>query len=228
MDTDLIGFALIANLESTGPIYVVDTGLDLFDASAQVLLASRVVILCGMGNQRTPLLELQGPVPVSETSNGKYEFYLFQIRSDEQNLQNLHFVIILIFHSSMKNYLKKLELSIERRLRSLANSLDFAGVSTTEISESFKMEIQERLKTVLEELRNELEAMPKGEYSIFDLGFLATLEDDVARVAKQLLLHPAGISLAKLQADQHAIEELMRLGVVKIENSGEERIIVPV
>ncbi len=228
MDTSDVGLALVVNLESTGPSYVLDTGLSFMNPASQMLFASRVVILCGMANHRTPTLQLQGPVPISEVEGKNLEFYFFQVRPSNPEMVNLHIIMVVIFPITWKQAIRKLEVQLESKLRALAEKIDFSTMTPLSLSEEFKSVMQQELTKIRNFLTSELPNAPIGEKSLFNLGFLVTLPNDLQKAGKQLILHPEGIKKGEFSFEENVLEDLIRYGLVKIENRDNEEWIIPI
>ena len=227
MNLDDVGLAVVVNLESSGPTYITDTGLEFMDPASETLFASRVVILCGMANHRTPQLQLQGPVPVSEIQDNNLEFYFFQIRPDDPELVNLHIIIVVFFPIEWKAMMRQLEVQLENRIREFAKKIDYSHITATSIDEHFKSMAENELRKIREFLIEMLPKTPRGEKSLFNLSFLVTLPEDLKKAGKFLMLNPTGVKKEDFNFDDTILEDMIPYGLVKLETKNGEELIVP-
>lgn len=205
--------SLIANLETIGPMFVASANPDFFTMDARVLFASRVVILTGMGNQNTPLFEIQGPVPISEIEDQNYSFYLYQTRPEKDEYTNLHLIIALVFHSSIRSRLKSQEDRIEAVLHEMQEQFEFASFEMGIVAPEVTQKYETVLRHLLEKINSVLEP-PGAEGSLFDISFVSQFEGNLASVAKRFTLSPKGISRDELSDYLKEIEYLRNKGLI--------------
>ncbi|RMG26971.1 MAG: hypothetical protein D6732_20845 [Methanobacteriota archaeon] len=227
MSLNDVGLAVVVNLESSGPTYITDTGLEFMDPASEMMFASRVVILCGMANHRTPQLQLQGPVPVSEIQDNNLEFYFFQIRPEDPELVNLHIIIVVFFPIEWKAIMRQLEVQLENRIREFARKIDYSHITPTSVDDHFKVMAETELRKIRDFLIEMLPKVPRGEKSLFNLSFLVTLPEEIKKAGKFLMLNPTGVKREDFNFDDEILKDLVRYGLVKIENRNGEEMIVP-
>lgn len=222
-----VGLAVVVNLESSGPTYITDTGLEFMNPSSEMLFASRVVILCGMANHRTPQLQLQGPVPVSEIQETNLEFYFFQIRPDDPHLVNLHIIVVVFFPVEWKAMIRQLEVQLENKIREFAKKINYDHITPHSVGEEFKELAKKELNGIREFLLDMLPKTPRGEKSLFNLSFLVTLPEEMEKAGKFLMLHPTGVRKEEFNFGPEVLEDMIRYGLVKIKTKNGEEYIIP-
>lgn len=208
----ILDVALIANLETLGPVFVTETSDEFFPESTQMLLASRVIIITGMADHLTPVNELQGPVPVSELSDDEYSFYFFQIRP-KGTRSNLHFIVLICFKRADKHVIRNYEVQIESLLVAYIDRFDFSRLEKGTIENEDEMFYKQIITELATELQDTLEGNTE-ENSLFDIAYVANLPERLSLVAKQFILAPSGIRESEVGIYKEEIEELVNRGLL--------------
>ncbi|MCY3412637.1 MAG: hypothetical protein INQ03_13450 [Candidatus Heimdallarchaeota archaeon] len=215
--------ALLSNMQSIGPFFISDAS-GLITPDIGMLLAARLVITSGIGNVSAKTMELFGPLPVPELDDDSYLCYLFNVEMQQQPLPGSTFstgkgtlIFCLIFPERIKDEIYKHRTVLERILREYAGVLDFSETITGMISPEIKGESEEMLKKLFNEVNEAI--LLAAEYhgaSLFDIGFLASLPEDLSLLAKQLIQQPNGWKEEDI-SDSDNISKLVSVGLVKPE-----------
>lgn len=218
---------IVANLQTLGPIYIAEANGGIFDEKTGMLLAARIVITSGMGTQSIGFGKLNGPIAISDDDSALGCYY-FPVRMEQQPLPETFttgkgsFILCIVFEEIDKNAFREYENVIERVINDHLYKFDFSTTMTGKISQETKNEFSVSLKTVLTDLEDALIfAMQFADGSLYDIGLIASLPDELSIVAKQIILHPSGIEEEAIR-DKKALKKLTRSGlVIKQERDGQ-------
>jgi hypothetical protein len=213
-DPHITDIALIANLDTLGPVFVANANIDFFSLDSQSLFASRIVILTGMGNQNTPLFQIQGPIPISEIPGDEYfECYLFQMRPKSNGHSNLHLIVTFVFKSKLRVVLKQNEEILQNIMNKNIDSFDFKDLEDGSVPPDISEKYHPILLKLLDQINEEI-LQSSGESSLFDISFVSSLEEKYSIVAKKFLLRPDGIPKDELMDFIDEINYLISEGLI--------------
>lgn len=212
----IIECACLANLQTSGPLYLGDATGKIFDASTGMLLAARLIITSGIGNSTSPHLKLHGPIPISELNlDQDYETYFLTSEMHQQPHPNASFstgkgmvIICIIISTSQRRQFQDFEDQIEEIILSKLDKINFKETITGEIPPELTQFINNLMKEIYNEI-NELIELTKDYKggSLFDITFIPSLPEPMAKLAKKLILHPKGI-LEEMIEDDKALNDL--------------------
>ena len=206
--------SLVANIQSLGPKTIAEKDENFLNIYQKELFCARVVVITGMGNQKSPESQLHGPVPISEIEDDHFEFYLYQIRPKIKE-ENLHLTYVLSFHNNHKLLLKEIEDKIEDIINTHLSSSEYLGFRKDGFDTSKKDYYISILLKIERDIIKVIEALPpKG--SLFDLAYISSLEEHMQEIAKSFLFAPDGIEKSKLEnASSSALEFLEKERLIK-------------
>ena len=217
---------IVANLQSTGPLYIGDTEEGLFDTISGSMLAARLIITAGMGNSTSPVNKLHGPVPIPELeNNSEYVCYFYITEMEQQPLPDNSFsngkgsyITCIITPEGERVSINMYERMIESTLQKYIADIDFPSTITGQISSELLFDIKQRLRDVKNQIQQYFDLSPLFEAtSLFDIGLLGSLPENLARLAKFLILHPKGITLTEIE-DKESLETFRLANLVDMEN----------
>jgi len=215
---------LVANPSQVGPSYIADAVDDFFTHDQQMLFASRIIVLTGMGHQKTPEGKIQGSVPVAEPTNyeGEFEFLFFQRRPNNPKYGNLHLVYVILFESSNAALLRSLIPEIEKEIASFQISLEGFedGIFDKSRRPYFTQKMQE-----FQNILNDLIDKKPPENSIFDIAFVTSLIGKKQEFAKKLMGSPTGIKVSQLKEFESVLPYFIDQRMVFFEGEGEDQVI---
>ncbi|MCE7734740.1 MAG: hypothetical protein GPJ54_07690 [Candidatus Heimdallarchaeota archaeon] len=226
MPLELVEVCLIANLQSIGPIYVADTSKEIFNLNTGNLLAARLIITAGMGNSASPTNKLHGPVPIPELEmDVEYEGYYLITEMAQQPAPKSpfstgkgSFIVCVVIPADVKKDYRPFELQIENIIKESVKEIDFGATMTGFISD----EIKEIIKTKLDRIYIDIEeafalAQLFEGNSLFDIGLIATLPENISRVVKKIIMYPRGLPINDIN-DNNILKTLELAGLVVREN----------
>lgn len=224
--------ALVANLQTSGPIFVNDaTGT--IDASSGMLLSARLIITAGIGSTSSPYHKLYGSLPIPEL-NENLECYFFVgemqqkpiIESPFSTGKGTFVFCIIVEANQTKEFLPYLE-RMEGILKNKINRINFEHSMAGEITEDINTESRVVLKEIFDEINQMIVISSKylgG--SLFDIGFLVSLPSELSSLGKKLILKPKG-SLEEEIIDTIALQELLSADLVRREVKEGKQWIIP-
>lgn len=226
MPLELVEVCLIANLQSIGPIYIADTGKELFDSNTGNLLAARLIITAGMGNSVSPTNKLHGPVPIPELElETEYEGYYLIKDMKQQPTPGLPFstgkgsyIVCIIIPADVKKDYRPFEHHMENIIAQNAQDIDFGSTMTGMMSEEIKAIIKSKLNTIYTEVEDAftLSQLFEGN-SLFDIGLIASLPENISKVVKKIIISPKGLPISDI-SDNNILKTLEQAGLVEREN----------
>lgn len=226
MPLELVEVCLIANLQSIGPIYVADTSKHIFDLNSGNLLAARLIITAGMGNSASPTDKLHGPVPIPELEmDVEYEGYYLIREMEQQPTPNSpfstgkgSFIVCIVIPADVKKDYRPFELQIENIIKESVKDIDFGSTMTGIISDEIKEVIKTKLATIYTEIEESfaLAQLFEGN-SLFDIGLIASLPDNISKVVKKIIMYPRGLPINDIN-DNNILKTLEQAGLVVREN----------
>ena len=224
--------ALVANLQTSGPMFINDaTGT--IDASSGMLLSARLIITAGIGSTSSPYHKLYGSLPIPELDEN-LECYFFVgemqqkpiIESPFSTGKGTFVFCIIVEANKTKEFLPYLE-GMENILKNKINRINFEHSMAGEITEAISKESRVVLKEIFDEINQMIEFSSKYHGgSLFDIGFLVSLPSDLATLGKMLILKPKG-SLEDEIIDIIALQQLLSANLVRREVKEGKQWIIP-
>ena len=193
----LANLSFVANIMAFGPKTIAEKNEEFLNDYQKELFCARVVVITGMGNQKSPEHQLLGSIPISEIEDQEFEFFFYQIRPKLEEL-NLHLICVLSFHRKHKPLFKEIERKVEDIIHSQLSSVEFIGFKKGGFDTNKKAYYVSILLEIEQAILNLIDGLPpKG--SLFDLSYISTLDEKVQEVAKRFLMAPTGIEKSKLR-----------------------------
>lgn len=226
---------LVANLQTMGPTFLASAKEAIFDHGAGMLLAARIVITSGMGNSTTGLDKLNGPIPISELNLDKnYACYFYPRQMQQQPKPDNEFstgkgtfIICLIMPEDEKDNFRAFERLMERTIVPHLDNFDFSQSISGEVPSALREEFSKYLNQIYEDLNSLLRYASQYEGgSLFDIGLLASLPDELEFTAKKLIMNPKGTLETEI-ADKSALKSLYQAGLVEREDRDGKIWIIP-
>ncbi len=226
---------LLSNFQSIGPFYISDSGVIRITPDIGMLLAARLVITAGIGNTSAKTEELYGPLPMPELSDGDYLSYLFSMSMQQQPIPGSSFstgkgslIFSIVFEDKLKDKIYNHKNLIESILREHSSDLNFSNTVTGMISPEIKGASEELLKMLYSKINNAIELAEKYRgASLFDIGFLVSLPDELNFLAKKLIQQPNGWREKDI-SDKDNLMTLLSYGLVRKENREDGIWFIPV
>lgn len=225
--------ALVANLQTSGPMFVNDATGSI-DASSGMLLSARLIITAGIGSTSSPYHKLYGSLPIPELDKN-LECYFFVgemqqkpiIESPFSTGKGTFVFCIIVEADQTKEFLPYLE-RMENILVNKIHRINFEHSMAGEITDEINKESRVVLKEIFDEINQMIEFSSKySGGSLFDIGFLVSLPSELATLGKKLILEPKG-SLEEEIIDAIALQQLLLAGLVKREVKENIKWIIPV
>ena len=226
---------LVANLQTMGPTYLSSAEGNLLDPGSGMLLAARIVITSGMGNTQTGLNMLSGPIPLSELNLGDdYLCYYYPVAMQQKPKPENQFstgkgtyIICPIIKAQDKNVLRSFEELIENTIEPWVDEFDFSESISGEVPSEMAKKFTEILKKIRFEINSNLDLAIKYEGgSLYDIGLIANLPEELAKTAKKIMLHPKGIAENAI-SDKKALKTLYQAGLVERQQRDDGYWIIP-
>jgi len=226
---------LVANLQTLGPIYVGDASNGVFHHNTGTLLAARLIVTSGMANDQSPSLTLHGPIPITELDLPiNYSAYYFISPMKQQpdpkttfSTGTGSFIICIIVNSEEKNDFRPFEETMQNIIAENATEIDFSSTISGEIDEEVERQIEKKMKIIFQEINESLSfGSLLVDSSLFDIGLLANLPDDLAKAAKKLVLFPKGIKESEFNSSR-IIRLFSNSGLIKKEIRDGEVWLIP-
>ena len=235
MSLEVIEVCSIANLQTLGPVYIGDTNRGIFNSNTGNLLAARLIITAGMGSSGSPTMKLHGPVPIPELElEEEYHGYFLIEDLVQKPIPGSNFstgkgthITCIIIPANKKKEFRAFEQQVENIIRNNVMDLDFGETVTGTISEEVRQQIIKRLHTIQNDISEafKLSELFEGN-SLFDIGLIASLPENIAKIVKKLILHPKGLPIDDID-DKNILKTLEQAGLVEIENRDGLKWIVP-
>jgi hypothetical protein len=225
--------ALVANLQTSGPMFVNDATGSI-DASSGMLLSARLIITAGIGSTSSPYHKLYGSLPIPELDED-LECYFFVgemqqkpiIESPFSTGKGTFVFCIIVEAKRTKEFHPYLE-GMEIILLEKINRINFEHSMAGEITDEIDSESRVVLKEIYEEINQMIKLSSKFRGgSLFDIGFLVSLPSDLSTLGKKLILEPKG-SLEEEIIDTIALHQLLLAGLVKREVKEGKQWIIPI
>ena len=225
--------ALVANLQTSGPMFVNDATGSI-DASSGMLLSARLIITAGIGSTSSPYHKLYGSLPIPELSEN-LECYFFVgemqqkpiIESPFSTGKGTFVFCIIVEADQTKEFLPFLE-RMETILISKIHRINFTESMAGEITDDISRDSRLVLKEIFDETNQMIEISAKySGGSLYDIGFLVSLPSELAALGKKLILKPKG-SLEEEIIDTIALEQLLLAGLVKREVKDGKQWLIPI
>lgn len=226
MALELVEVCLVANLQSIGPIYIADTSKEIFDLNSGNLLAARLIITAGMGNSGSPTNKLHGPVPIPELEmDVEYEGYYLITEMAQQPTPNSpfstgkgSFIVCIVIPADVKKDYRPFELQIENIIKENVEDIDFGSTMTGVISDEIKDVIKAKLATIYIDVEESfaIAQLFEGD-SLFDIGLIASLPENISKVVKKIIMSPRGLPIKDID-DNNILKTLEQAGLVVREN----------
>lgn len=225
--------ALLCNMQSIGPFYISDSN-GMISPDTGMLLAARLVITSGIGNTSAKTEELYGPLPVPELVDGDYLCYLFNVDMQQLPIPGSSFstgkgtlIFTVIFRNMVKENIYYHRKLIEDILKENAYELDFSGTVTGMISPEIKEKSKNLLLNIYQKINSTVKLAEKYRGgSLFNIGFLVSLPEELNLLAKQLIQQPNGWRETDIN-DSKNLATLISVGLVKKENRDGVAWIIP-
>lgn len=227
--------ALVANLQTLGPTYVASATETFFDHGSGMLLAARMIITSGMGSNVKGYKQLHGPIPISEIEGiDDYECYYFPVEMKQDPHPDLDistgkgsYVICVIVARDTKQEIRFFENLIEISISDILPTVNFENTVTGIVP----MELNQELNAVLSKFLLELNEILKFAFtfkggSLFDIGLISSLPEDLMLTAKKLMLNPKGVVKSEI-SNQNALKKLYQAGLVEMDMKDGEEWAVP-
>jgi len=210
---------LIANNQNQGPTYLSDTNNQLMDVATGTLLAGRMIVTSGMGNMKSPKYKLHGPIPVTElTIENTYLCYFYSLDPERSIISEnpqvyTQIMLCLIIKEEFKNLINDKSMIIENILQDVKIHLgndDHPFFSNDNVS-------TKDLSELLAKLNNCLDIAKKvNGVSIYEIGVVTSLPDNISKIAKKIILNPNGIPKKDI-VDYESLEILYQIGLIRID-----------
>jgi hypothetical protein len=232
---ELVDVCLIANLQSIGPIYVGDTGRGIFDTNSGNLLAARLIITAGLGNSGSPTDKLHGPVPIPELElETEYEGYYLIKEMVQQPTPGSpfstgkgSFITCIIIPAQLKKNYRPFEQHMENIIKAHIEEIDFGQTMTGSISNEIRKQIGEKLQLIYDEIDEAFSISQLFEAnSLYDIGLIASLPENIAKVIKKIIIRPKGLPISDIN-DNNILKTLEQAGLVKREFREDSDWIIP-
>ncbi len=233
MSLEVKDVALVANLQTTGPLFI-SSHSGSIDHTAGMLLAARLIITTGIGENTSPMEKLYGPVPISEITHTNYQCYFYAVEMKQQPIPSAPFstgrgtfiFTLIVSDDNAKEFLNYTSI-LEEILYSKKDKINFQNTFAGEIPDEIKNEINVTLKEIIEEVNLALKFATKYQgASLFDVRLFADLPENLAELGKKLLLHPRGLKLDEID-DKTTLKELYFSGLIKYEEKEGNILVIP-
>ncbi|MCH8905716.1 MAG: hypothetical protein IH840_01400 [Candidatus Heimdallarchaeota archaeon] len=234
MDLNIAEVCIVANLQTMGPLYVTDAGKGFFDNNSGMLLAARIIITSGMGNQASGMNKLHGPVPIPELELDQQYLCYFYINEMTQkpnpdtpySTGKGTYIVCIVIPEEIKNDIRPYEKQIEDILNLEGKGIEFSETMSGELTTKLTEDISVRMKSIFEHIMQSFDLAPLFEAtSLFNLGLIANLPPHISIIAKKLILNPKGLPERDLK-DNKVVNTLINADLVtRVTKDGESWLI---
>ena len=218
--------------QDLGPFYCSSSREDLFDTVSREMFASRIILTAGIGENLLPSRKLHGPLDTIEVKSVHLKAYIYpvpiQVDAVKQGIGPITRVLLFCiqFLEEYRSLLSNYEEFIQKAFEHITEYIEFGPLfSNTDVCQTEATSI---LRQIRDELDKRLMWKIKGDEmggSLYDLGVIKQLPDELQTVALALLEFPQGVHLDKLSGilgsgmDQlwSQIRKLELLGFVMIQ-----------
>ncbi len=240
---------LVFSHHALGPFYCSSSREDLFDIVSREMFASRIILTAGIGENLLPPRKLHGPLDTIEVKSVRLQTYIYpipiQLDLAQQGIGSITRVLLFCiqFLEERRPLLSQYEEFIQEVFEHITQYIEFDSLfSTTDICQTEATAILRQIRDELDKrLSWKIKGAEMGE-SLYDLGVVKQLPNELQDVAVALLKFPQGIFLGKLSTllelsiDQlwDRVRTLELLGFVKIQSKAhssadkDQMVIVPI
>ncbi|MHA2272262.1 MAG: hypothetical protein ACXACI_10390 [Candidatus Hodarchaeales archaeon] len=221
----IVGVSLVLFTDEFGP-YLSASTLSEFKDEENIRMslnfAHKVTLVCSMGDKVGELGKLHGPVDIDLLKPLQECFAYPILLKDDQSIDSRIIthgrlsVLTVHYLEGNRHILRAMENPIEATLGEITHELLFSdqiGQMTMDLlrSDAQKQNLLQRIRSELEEAVALMRMRREIGISIFNLGTIKNLpEENMQKVAYELILHPEGATLPELVEKTELEEENIR------------------
>jgi len=128
------------------------------------------------------------------------------------------YIVCIVIPADVKKDYRPFEHQMENIIKKSVEDIDFGTTMTGTISNQIKNVIRNKLNTIYSEVEEAftLSQLFEGN-SLFDIGLIASLPENISKVVKKIIMSPKGLPINDIK-DNNILKTLEQAGLVEREN----------
>ena len=128
------------------------------------------------------------------------------------------YIVCIVIPADVKKDYRPFEHQMENIIKKSVEDIDFGTTMTGTISNQIKNVIRNKLNTIYSEVEEAftLSQLFEGD-SLFDIGLIASLPENISKVVKKIIMSPKGLPINDIK-DNNILKTLEQAGLVEREN----------